>query len=189
MKIFLTIIFIIIALCILSAIFIYSGIYNVSAIKPETGISKWILETTMDNSVEHHSKGIKVPNLDDSLKIKKGFAFYKEMCESCHGAPGKKETELAKGLNPPAPDLSESGQEMSSEQLFWVTKNGIKMTGMPAWGRTHSDDILWSLVAAIKKLHEISPEEYNSFSKETDEKEMEESKEQPHSHKQKIRYH
>ena len=111
------------------------------------------------------------------------------MCESCHGAPGKKETELAKGLNPPAPDLSESGQEMSSEQLFWVTKNGIKMTGMPAWGRTHSDDILWSLVAAIKKLHEISPEEYNSFSKETDEKEMEESKEQPHSHKQKIRYH
>ncbi len=184
MKIILSVIFTIVGLCILGVIFIYSGIYNVSAIKPETGISKWVLETTSDNSVEHHSKGIKVPDLNNPSMIKEGFAHYKEMCESCHGAPGKKETDLAKGLNPPAPDLSESGQEMSAEELFWVTKNGIKMTGMPAWGRTHPDNKIWAIVAAVKQLHNTSPEEYNSYSKEMD-KSDEDSKPQ----KDKIRYH
>lgn len=184
MKIILSIIFTITGLCILGIIFIYSGIYNVSAIKPETGITKWVLETTSDNSVEHHAEGIKAPDLNNPEMIKEGFAEYKEMCESCHGAPGKKETNLAKGLNPPAPDLSESGEEMSKEELFWVTKNGIKMTGMPAWGRTHPDNKIWAIVAAVKKLHETSPDEYNSYQKEVDEKSAEQSQQ-----KEKLRYH
>jgi mono/diheme cytochrome c family protein len=183
MKILLTIIFTIMGLGIIGIIFIYSGFYNVSAIEPETGISKWILETTSDNSVEHYSKDINVPDLSDSLTIREGFAHYKEMCESCHSAPGKEETELAKGLNPPAPDLSESGQEMSAEELFWITKNGIKMTGMPAWGKTHSDDKIWAIVAAVKKLRDTSPEEYNSFPEESDEMEGH------HADENKIRYH
>jgi len=189
MKIILSILFTFIGLGVLGIIFIYSGLYNVSAIKPETGISKWVLETTSDNSVEHHSKAIKAPDLNDSSMIKEGFVHYQEMCESCHSAPGKKETNLAKGLNPPAPDLSESGKEMSAEELFWVTKNGIKMTGMPAWGRTHPDDKIWAIVAAVKQLHKTSPEEYNSYSKEMDEKEMKEPEEQSHSKENKIRYH
>ena len=188
MKIILSVIFTFVGLAILGIIFIYSGLYNVSAIPPETGITKWVLETTSDNSVEHHAKGIKVPDLNDSAMIKEGFARYKEMCQSCHGAPGKKETELAKGLNPPAPDLSESGQEMSAEELFWVTKNGIKMTGMPAWGKTHSDDKIWTIVAAVIKLHETSPEEYNSYPKEMDEKEMQKHEEQSKPDKPKLRY-
>jgi mono/diheme cytochrome c family protein len=166
MKIFLSIIFTIIVLCILGIIFIYSGIYDVSAAKPEAGFAKWVLSTTMDNSVEHHSKNIKVPNLDNPARIAEGFAEYKSMCEECHGAPGKKETELAKGLNPHAPNLSRSGQEMSAEELFWVTKNGVKMTGMPAWGKTHPDNKIWSLVAAMKKLHETTPEQYNAYPEE-----------------------
>ena len=189
MKIILTVIFTFIVLAILGVIFIYSGIYNVSAIKPETGITKWVLETTSDNSVEHHAKGIQVPDLNDSAMIKEGFVHYKEMCESCHGAPGQKETDLAKGLNPHAPNLSRSGEEMSAEELFWVTKNGIKMTGMPAWGKTHSDNKIWAIIAAVKKLHEISPEEYNSYSQNIDEKNMNESKVLLQHNKPKLRYH
>jgi mono/diheme cytochrome c family protein len=189
MKIFLTVIFTLVVVCILGVIFIYSGIYNVSAANPENRITKWVLSTTSDNSVEHYSKNISVPNLNDPEIIKEGFSRYKEMCESCHGAPGKKETELAKGLNPHAPNLSRSGEEMNSEELFWVTKNGIKMTGMPAWGKTHPDDKLWSIVAAVKKLHETSPEEYNSYTADRDEKEMEAPKGKSNSNEQKIRYH
>ncbi len=184
MKIFLTVIFTIIVFCIIGIIFIYSGVYNVSAANPENGITKWVLSTTSDNSVEHHAQNINVPNLNDPQRIKEGFLRYNEMCESCHGAPGKKETDLAKGLNPPAPDLSESGKEMSSEELFWVTKNGIKMTGMPAWGKTHSDDKLWSVVAAVKKLHETSPAEYNSYSEE-----MERTEAHTNTQENKVRYH
>ncbi|MFZ0455334.1 MAG: cytochrome c [Ignavibacteriaceae bacterium] len=186
MKIILTIIFTIIGFGILGVIFIYSGVYNVSAANKENGIMTWVLSTTSDNSVEHHAEGIKVPDLNNSAMIEEGFAHYKEMCQSCHGAPGQKETELAKGLNPPAPDLSESGKEMSAEELFWVTKNGIKMTGMPAWGKTHPDDKIWAIVAAVRRLHETSAEEYNSY---PEEKEMNNSEEKSKPDNQELRYH
>lgn len=189
MKIFLTIVLTIIALAIFGLIFIYSGIYNVSAASKENGVMEWVLSTTSDNSVERHAGGIKVPDLNSASMIKEGFAHYKEMCQGCHGGPGLKETELAKGLNPPAPDLSESGQEMSAEELFWVTKNGIKMTGMPAWGKTHPDNKIWAIVAAVKKLHETSAAEYNSYPVENEENEMNKSEEQSKPDKQNLRYH
>ena len=85
------------------------------------------------------------------------------MCLSCHGAPGKVQTEMSKGLNPQAPDLAESSREMTAGELFWITKNGIKMTGMPAWGLTHTDDKIWPIVAFIKKLPEITGAEYDSM--------------------------
>ena len=94
MKIILSIIFTIIGLGILGVIFIYSGIYNVSAANKENGLMTWVLSTTSDNSVEHHAEGIKVPDLNNPAMIKEGFAHDKEMCQSCHGGPGKEETEL-----------------------------------------------------------------------------------------------
>ncbi len=189
MKIILTVILTIVGFGILGVIFIYSGLYNVSAANKENGFMTWVLSTTSDNSVDHHAGGIKVPDLNNTAMIKEGFAHYKEMCQSCHGGPGQEETELAKGLNPPAPDLSESGQEMSAEELFWVTKNGIKMTGMPAWGKTHPDNKIWAIVAAVKKLHETSAEEYNSYPEEVEQKDMVKPEKKSDSHEQKLRYH
>ena len=189
MKIFLTVILTLIGLGILGVMFIYSGVYDVSAANKENGFMTWFLSTTSDNSVEHHAEGIKVPDLNNPAMIKEGFAHYKEMCQGCHGGPGQEETELAKGLNPPAPDLSESGQEMSAEELFWVTKNGIKMTGMPAWGKTHPDSKIWAIVAAVKRLHETSAAEYNAYPVETDKSDTAKPEEKSDLHKQKLRYH
>jgi len=52
---------------------------------------------------------------------------------------------------------------MNPAKMFWVTKNGIKMTGMPAWGKTHSDDKIWAIVAAVKNLNEMSPAGYDAI--------------------------
>jgi len=185
MKILLSIVLTLIVLFAAFIIFIYSGWYNVSAINEESGMVKWVLNTTMDNSVEHRSKNIFVPDLNDSLMIKEGFEHYNEMCVSCHGAPGKEESELSKGLNPPAPYLVEHAQEMDPKELFWVTKNGIKMTGMPAWGKTHSDEKIWAMVAFMKKLPDINGEEYRKM--EGALKTMEEELE--HSHNDEEHHH
>ena len=168
MKIILSVIFTLLGLCLLGIIFIFSGIYNVSAMNPDTGIKKWVLETTSDNSVEHHAKDIRVPNLDEPSMVKMGLSHYKEMCESCHRGPGTEETELAKGLNPPAPNLAE-GTDLGPREIFWIVKNGIKMTGMPAWGKTHSDYKIWAITAAVKKLNDIPIKVYNSIPIEEDE--------------------
>jgi len=150
---------------VIGLIIIYSGLYDVSAAKKESGFTEWILETTMDNSIEKNAKDIHIPSdLNDIEKIKEGSHHYKEMCEICHGGPGLEESELAKGLNPKVPDLEHSAKEMKTEELFWITKNGIKMTAMPAWGLTHSDDKIWAMIAFIKKLPGMSPEKYKSYS-------------------------
>ena len=185
MKILLSVIFTLIAIAVVGVIIIFSGIYNVSALNPEPGVSRWVLETTMDNSVEHHSSDIKVPNLDDPSMIEMGLSHYKEMCESCHQGPGVEESELSKGLNPQAPNLYKHGKNMDPKEIFWITKNGIKMTGMPAWGRTHSDYKIWAITAAVKKLYSVSKTKYSSIKVEEDESS---SEEQENKTETKIRY-
>ncbi|MFN3695201.1 MAG: c-type cytochrome [Ignavibacterium sp.] len=163
MKILLTVLMTLAALFLLFLIYIYSGWHNVSAMNEESGLIKWVLNTTKNNSVESRIKDISVPDLKNSSLIKEGFEHYKEMCESCHGAPGIEETELSKGLNPPAPYLVEEAKEIDPKKLFWITKNGIKMTGMPAWGKTHSDESIWAIVAFIKTMYDMSAEDYKKM--------------------------
>ncbi len=143
--------------------FAYSGLYDVSATTPHSGAVSWLLATTSHASVERRSKGIDVPDLDDSALALAGVNDFDSMCVSCHGAPGKEPGAIGKGLNPAAPDLAESAMEMQPAELFWVTKNGIKMTGMPAWGKTHSDDDLWPLVALITQLPKLDADAYQAL--------------------------
>jgi len=149
-------------------IFVYTGLYNVSAMNEESGIMKWILTKTRENSIESRSKDISIPNLNDSLMINEGFEHYNEMCVSCHGAPDTEETELSKGLNPRAPYLPKMAKYVDPAELFWVTKNGIKMTGMPAWGKTHSDEKIWAIVAFMKKLLYLDADGYRKMERKSD---------------------
>jgi mono/diheme cytochrome c family protein len=81
------------------------------------------------------------------------------MCSGCHLAPGMKRTEISRGLYPRAPELRR-GTELTKAKQFWVVKHGIKLTGMPAWGVTHDDDLLWDVVAFVQKLPELTLEQY-----------------------------
>ena len=84
------------------------------------------------------------------------------MCVMCHGAPGIEAGEAREGLNPQPPLLAKVKDLVTDPpgELFWVIKNGIKMTGMPAWGPTHSDEKIWAMVAFVRKLPNLSAEEY-----------------------------
>ena len=163
MKIIISVLITLATLFVVSLIFIYSGWNNVSAINDENGIMKWVLNTTKENSIESRIEDISVPDLNDSNMLKEGFEHYNEMCVSCHGAPGSEQTELSEGLNPPAPYLVKFANKIDPRELFWVTKNGIKMTGMPAWGKTHSDEKVWAIVAFMKKLPDLTAEDYKKM--------------------------
>lgn len=146
---------------------IYMGVYDVSAARPEGSLTHWALSTTMDHSVKRHADGIVVPSLDDSTLLGVGFDHYSEMCVSCHGSPAGGKSEAGRGLNPSAPDLSEAARDWKPAELYWIIKNGIKMTGMPAFGPTHDEHELWAMVAFVQKLPGMSPEEYKAYSSET----------------------
>jgi len=143
----------------------YSGVINVAATNPHNPITAYILGTTMDNSVRAHAQRITVPPLDDERTFMDGFRHYREMCVGCHLAPGVKSSEIRKGLMPEPPKLQEVVEEWKPNELFWVIKNGVKMTGMPAWGPTHSDEKIWAMVAFLEKLPHMTVAQYKEMDK------------------------
>lgn len=143
--------------------FIYSGVYNVAATDAHLGIVQWALGTTMDRSVAARAGDVPEPPPTDSAMLANGFHHFREMCVVCHGAPGVERGELGKGMNPEPPELSEEAAEFSPRELFWITKHGIKMAGMPAFGPTHSDPEIWAIVAYVQRLPEMSPDAYRAW--------------------------
>ena len=145
-----------------AAVGIYSGL---SADVPHTQPVYWLLETIRERSVEARARDIIVPNdLKDPNRISRGAGQYADMCSGCHLAPGMKRTEISQGLYPRAPELRRT-TTLTPEEQFWVVKHGIKMIGMPAWGVTHDDDLLWDVVAFVRKLPELTPEQYETLVK------------------------
>ncbi len=143
--------------------FAFSGIYDVSASSSHGGLVNWLLSTTSHASIERRARNIEVPDLDDDALILAGVNDFDSMCTACHGAPGRDPEAVGQGLNPPAPDLAEAAAELTPGELFWVTKNGIKMTGMPAWGATHGDDSIWPVVAFMTRLPELDEAAYQEL--------------------------
>jgi mono/diheme cytochrome c family protein len=162
-KTILTVIAVILIEIIVLIVGAYSGIPDVSAAKPEGKITDWFLNTTKDHSIHSRAEKIAVPSLSDSALVATGFEHYNEMCVTCHGAPGREPDELAQGLNPSAPDLAQSTADLSPAEMFVIVKDGIKMTGMPAWGSTHSDSAIWAMVAFLQHLQTLTSEEYKAF--------------------------
>ena len=142
---------------------IYSGIYDVSASAPHSGPVAWVLSTTMRQSVARRARNIEVPTLNDREIQLTGINDYDAMCAECHGSPGAQLSAVALGLNPPPPDLVESVKHMTAADVFWVTKHGVRMTGMPAWGESHSDDQLWPIVAVVLLLPELDADQYTEL--------------------------
>jgi mono/diheme cytochrome c family protein len=143
--------------------FANSGLYDVGADVPHGKVVGWLLSAASHASVERRATTIDVPDLTDPKLRLAGANDFKTMCAGCHGAPGQEPQALGRGLNPPPPDLAESAAHMTPAELFWVTKHGIKMTGMPAWGNTHDDDALWPVIAFMTALPEISTDDYQAM--------------------------
>lgn len=141
----------------------YSGAYNVAATAEHTPLVQWVLGTTQERSVKARGDNVPMAPPFDSSLVASGFEGYRAMCVECHGAPGVDPGVNGQGLNPSPPDLAEEASEMTDGELFWVTKNGIKFTGMPAFGPTHSDQDIWGLVAFMRELETMSPRQYEQL--------------------------
>lgn len=136
----------------LGAVFIYSGSFNVAATSPHWPVTSWAVEAVRMHSIKMHAAGVTAPgNLDDPAEVVLGTEHFAAHCAVCHGAPGVPKGEIAEGLYPQPADLAVAARRYTSAELFWIIKNGIKMTGMPSWS-DHSDAEIWGTVAFLKKL-------------------------------------
>jgi len=89
-------------------------------------------------------------------------AHFADHCASCHGNDGRGRTRLGQGLYPKAPDMTlPETQSLSDGELFAIIENGVRLTGMPAWGQPgpEDDQETWELVHFIRRLKQLTPDE------------------------------
>ncbi len=139
---------------------IYAGLYNIGADAPHTRPVFWIIQNLRDRSIAVRAGDIRPPaDFNDPKRIAIGAGLYTEMCSGCHLAPGMEKTEISQGLYPQAPELAR-GLAHSPGEEFWMIKHGVKMSAMPAWGRTHSDELIWDMVAFVRQMPKMTPAQY-----------------------------
>ncbi|WP_281803157.1 c-type cytochrome [Methylocystis echinoides] len=149
----------------LAAIMIMAGgIYDIGASKPHFAVTYWLLDFAKRRSIETQSFMIRAPRLDDPDMITLGAAHYLGGCRQCHGAPGAPRNPIASSMLPQPADLVRVAPTWTSPQLFWIVRNGLKYTGMPAWPDVTREDEVWALVAFLRALPTMSREQYARLS-------------------------
>lgn len=141
---------------------VLTGAYNIAATdRHETPVA-WALETTRIRSVQGQAAELAAPALTPAM-VTAGAGEYKTMCEHCHGGVGKDAASWSVGMSPNAPPLAKVAGEWAPEEVFWMIRHGLKMTGMPAFGPTHDDATMWNITAFVKALPQMSAEEYAAY--------------------------
>jgi mono/diheme cytochrome c family protein len=155
---------ILVAVVVVSTIFVGSGVYNIGADDHHTALVLAAIEQPRDRSIAAHSSSIEVKVIQDPQRIEIGAQRYAALCMGCHLAPGVTKADVRVGLYPHPPNLVQ-GEVLPPQHAFWIIKHGIKMSAMPAWGKTLDDDTIWDLVAFLQKMPDMSAESYDEMSR------------------------
>ena len=100
-----------------------------------------------------------VPIEADEVNLRAGAAVYAKNCASCHGSPDQGSTPIAQGMFPNPPQLFVKMVTKDPEgEIYWKTKNGIRLTGMPAFGKSLSETELWQVSLLLKHANALSPD-------------------------------
>jgi mono/diheme cytochrome c family protein len=155
-----------IIVAIVVTVFFFGGFFNIAATEDDPGIVAWAIAHVRDASIGRHAVATPPVALDDPAQVQAGaHAFAARGCVGCHGGPGAAWAKFSEGLNPDPPDLKEIVGDVTPAELFWVVKNGIKMTGMPSFGKIGAPDTeIWSIVAFLKKLPTVSEADFKAWS-------------------------
>ena len=148
-----------------AAIAIYAGLYNIAADVPYPQPVYWLYETIRDRSVAARARDIVVPtDLDESEPNLNRCGLVcgdVQGLSSCagHATNGDQPRSISARAGTSAPNRSHSCRTVLDRQ------HGVKMSGMPAWGITHDDELLWDVVAFVRPLPKLTPEQYETLVK------------------------
>lgn len=145
---------------LLGSAIVYFGWYDVSATSPHTIAVHHLMDTALTRAVKARSADIQVPDLDAPERIRNGSQLYRAHCAQCHGGPGVAPQPYALGLHPAPAALVTTARTRPAADIFWITRQGIKMTGMPAWQYRLTDAEIWDVVAFMRVLPTLSTAQY-----------------------------
>ena len=137
-----------------------TGAFDVRASTPHSAPVAWATHTTMIHAARRAAAAITPPTQFTAAEVQAGLRDYDANCVSCHGGPAVARAPWASGMTPSPPFLVYAARQWTPSELHWIIKNGVKMTGMPAWNTTLSDGQIWDVVAFLEALPDLSPAAY-----------------------------
>ena len=135
-----------------------SGYFPAHADAPAPAWEKWFARLALDAAIARNAPKTDSPLPPTDRNLMKGLRLYGENCLVCHGGPDARSSKIALGLYQKAPQLARYGVEDDEDgEVYWVVAHGIRMTGMPAFRETLTEDELWSLVLFLKNMDSLPP--------------------------------
>jgi mono/diheme cytochrome c family protein len=133
------------------------GLYPIGADHPPSALERSLAGRALDVYADKHKPEGPNPVAITPANLTDGAHEYEEHCALCHGGAKAKISPMRDKFNPPAPQLINRIPHDPDAWLFWVTKHGVRMTGMPTWDGVLSDDQIWKTVAFIKHSDKLPP--------------------------------
>ena len=146
----------------IAAVFVWIGSRGISARDEPTALEAGVARTMRHLAIPSGDRDRTNPVEATPEVLAAGLAHYADHCAVCHGNDGSGDTEMGRGLYPKAPDMRlEATQSLSDGELFYIIENGIRLTGMPAWGTGTPDGEAqsWHLVHFIRGLPTLTREQ------------------------------
>jgi mono/diheme cytochrome c family protein len=132
------------------------------------GISARPEPTALERRLALTLRNLAIPSADATARnpipasprvLAAGLAHFADHCATCHGNDGGGQTTIGRSLYPRAPDLRRETQSLTDGELFYLIEQGVRLTGMPAWGGPSSAEGSWHLVHFIRHLPSLTVEE------------------------------
>jgi mono/diheme cytochrome c family protein len=144
----------VVAACGLLALWLVFSNLSLAAL-PEPGRNETYLATKAKHLLIARAtrEGVPPRPFDKAKSAAQGDKLYAIRCSLCHGEDGRTPSPMGQWMYPRAADLtSATVRSYSDEELFWILKNGIRLSGMPAFGKLESDEHLWNVVDHLHTL-------------------------------------
>lgn len=139
---------------------VFGGLYDVAATTQHFQPVFSITERALRASVRLRARDIAEPPPADERMLLRGAACFRDLCVQCHGAPGVAQEAFGQAMQPLPGPLVDARRHWRPRELYWITKHGIRLTGMPAWEMRLDEEELWSVVAFMQKLPDLGPAGY-----------------------------
>jgi len=145
---------------IVSGVFLVSrlGMYPIGADNPPSSLERNLAGRALNVYADKHKPAGDNPMAPTAANLTDGAKEYEEHCALCHGGAKATISPMRDKFSPPAPQLIDRIPHDPDAWLFWVTKHGVRMTGMPAWDGVLSDNDMWKVVAFIKHSNKLPGE-------------------------------
>ena len=157
-KVLTIILFLIVALVLAAGVSFFRG--GVSSRAEPSAMEVMAARQVRHMAIPAEARGRQNPMPSSPETVHDAMLHFADHCAICHGNDGGGDTMMGKGLYPKPPDLrQQQTQKLSDGEIFWIIENGVRFTGMPAFGGTHGpEEDSWKLVHFIRHLPQLTPE-------------------------------